>query len=424
MVDESWCFMKEPILVKLKMKKRYKSVLSIVGLLLILVLVIGVAYLFYDKVLATPVYVDGELTINYIDGKKINTNDKKEIKFSVSNESDNISYYYISFNDLKGDGNYYLKFDGNTLIDGKLNAEDSLDSIISDTISVDGKETKMYTLEITTPDNIKGSISIEKNKETLFTFADAILKNTPYVSQSKTAIGSEAATTNEGLIRLSDDLGTAYYYRGNIENNYVSFGNMMWRIVRINGDKSIRLILDGTIEDVGSYYDDDDKSFSYQDVNMKTILDNWLNTNLKDELKYIANTKYCNDIVKDNNNNYLAYTRIFTNKIPTLNCIGDSFNSAIGLLTIDEAVLAGAIPIGGNTNYYLYNKNITEPWYTMTGAKGNDNEIYMFMINNNGGIVTNIQGNLYRGVRPVINLIKNIEVTGTGTLSDPYMIIK
>lgn len=48
----------------------------------------------------------------------------------------------------------------------------------------------------------------------------------------------------------------------------------------------------------------------------------------------------------------------------------------------------------------------------------------MFMINNNGGIVTNIQGNLYRGVRPVINLIKNIEVTGTGTLSDPYMIIK
>ena len=81
MVDESWCFMKEPILVKLKMKKRYKSVLSIVGLLLILVLVIGVAYLFYDKVLATPVYVDGELTINYIDGKKSIRMIKKKLNF-------------------------------------------------------------------------------------------------------------------------------------------------------------------------------------------------------------------------------------------------------------------------------------------------------------------------------------------------------
>ena len=32
-----------------------------------------------------------------------------------------------------------------------------------------------------------------------------------------------------------DDYGTSYYFRGNVENNYVSFANMCWRIVRVTG---------------------------------------------------------------------------------------------------------------------------------------------------------------------------------------------
>ncbi len=40
-----------------------------------------------------------------------------------------------------------------------------------------------------------------------------------------------------------DNYGTSYYYRGNVQNNYVTFNNMCWRIVRIQGDGSTKLVL-------------------------------------------------------------------------------------------------------------------------------------------------------------------------------------
>lgn len=57
-----------------------------------------------------------------------------------------------------------------------------------------------------------------------------------------TSIGT-AATTNEGLIKTTDDYGTAYYYRGAVENNYVSFAGMCWRIVRTTGNNDVKLVL-------------------------------------------------------------------------------------------------------------------------------------------------------------------------------------
>ena len=55
--------------------------------------------------------------------------------------------------------------------------------------------------------------------------------------------GQQNATTDEGLRSTEDDYGTSYYFRGAVENNYVSFANMCWRIVRITGDGSIKLVL-------------------------------------------------------------------------------------------------------------------------------------------------------------------------------------
>ena len=45
------------------------------------------------------------------------------------------------------------------------------------------------------------------------------------------------------LASAEDDYGTSYYYRGAVENNYVSFGDMCWRIVRIDGNGNIKLVL-------------------------------------------------------------------------------------------------------------------------------------------------------------------------------------
>lgn len=51
-----------------------------------------------------------------------------------------------------------------------------------------------------------------------------------------------------GLYRILDNQGESYYYRGEVENNYVKFAGFIWRIVRRNGDGSVRLVYysDGT----------------------------------------------------------------------------------------------------------------------------------------------------------------------------------
>ena len=56
---------------------------------------------------------------------------------------------------------------------------------------------------------------------------------------------SQIATTDEGLYMAEDDEGESYYYRGAVKNNYVSFAGFIWRIIRRNGDGSVRMLYSG-----------------------------------------------------------------------------------------------------------------------------------------------------------------------------------
>ena len=56
-------------------------------------------------------------------------------------------------------------------------------------------------------------------------------------------ITSNKNTTEALLASTDDDYGTTYYFRGAVKNNYVQFANKCWRIVRIGGDGTTKLIL-------------------------------------------------------------------------------------------------------------------------------------------------------------------------------------
>ena len=62
-----------------------------------------------------------------------------------------------------------------------------------------------------------------------------------YKSITKSSVTSPVEST---LSITNDNYGTSYYYRGNVEDNYVNFAGMCFRIVRIEGDGSIKLILE------------------------------------------------------------------------------------------------------------------------------------------------------------------------------------
>lgn len=407
-------------LVKLKMKGSYKTFLIFLAIIILMLSSLGIMYLFYDK-LENPsadIEVDGALSINYIAGKGFELTNKETIKFSVTNNENQEHHFNINFLQTRGEGTYKLIDDDTIILTGNLK---STDVIESDYILIEGNITKTYFLELTSnsEEGLKGIIDVRK-KDKNITFADIILEDNPTTESTLTKVGDSAATQSEGLIKSNDDIGTSYYFRGKITNNYVSFGNMMWRIVRINGDKTVRLILDGQTEGIANYYLNDATSYDFNQSAMKKFLSNWYEEKLKKYENYIATAKFCSDISHDDAYNYSAYTRVYTNKIPSLNCLGTQVTSNIGLLTIDEVLLAGASPSTFNQSYYLYNSKSENSWYTMTGAKGTANSINMFMVNRNGSISTDINGNLYRGVRPVINLIKNIEMIGEGTIDNPY----
>ena len=90
------------------------------------------------------------------------------------------------------------------------------------------------------------SLSVGNAESCTLYFDKETLKHLNVTSQGTKSGFDAAATTAEGVFEMEDDYGTSYYYRGAVTNNYVKFAGFYWRIIRVNGDGSLRIIYDGT----------------------------------------------------------------------------------------------------------------------------------------------------------------------------------
>jgi hypothetical protein len=224
-----------------------------------------------------------------------------------------------------------------------------------------------------------------------------------------------------------------YYYRGTVSNNYVKFANLLWRIVGINADNTVKLIYAGN--DLASSYNNDatmeemvgftNNSEYNSNSTIKDYLSTWYDTNLKDNDSYISNYNYCNDTSNTTNGrtNYGAYLRNYLNNEPSITCqtsdknYGGSYNQKIGLITVDEVALAGGTTKTNNPNYYLYDGNdyyTMSPWFY-------GNQAWVGIVTSTGKIDATTVNNV-KEIRPVINLINAVTTTGTGTYENPYTI--
>ena len=68
----------------------------------------------------------------------------------------------------------------------------------------------------------------------------------PTINSDGTVNVTKVEATDGYVCSATDTYGTSYYYRGNVTNNYVKFADKYWRIIRINGDGTVRVIYDGT----------------------------------------------------------------------------------------------------------------------------------------------------------------------------------
>lgn len=271
-------------------------------------------------------------------------------------------------------------------------------------------------------------------------------------------------SNGDGIFKAPDNDGTAYYFRGNVSNNNVLFAGKNWKILRINGDGSVRLILNNTSgkssDDTASYngkyttnnshnctrnapcesdYKDGKFTKNYGDASsdsaLKTKLENWYKTNLATYDQYITLATYCNDTsIIDSSGNYGGYGR-FINHNYQLTCpdptnygstethnYGGVYRLKIGTISVDELALAG-LGTGERMDATIYSNflySITFDelnwYYSITMSSINSTYSY-------GGAKGYITDEVSSGfIMPVINLKADVTFTGSGTTNDPYVV--
>ena len=289
--------------------------------------------------------------------------------------------------------------------------------------------------------------------------------------------------SQDDIFMMEDDYGMSYYYRGIIANNYVKFANYYWRIIRINGNGTLRVIYDGTeahdnqdttdrfLPDNSQWNDvlDDAKYVGYMfggangepstskeqaqknetDSKIKTFIDNWYKNNIEDKGFgiYVSDTLFCNDRTNsgvgygDNSINTSSYdygSMLRKDKsTPQFKCPqkNDAFtvnditkgNGAltypVGLITMDEAIAAGADTeeiSSYNESFYLHKGS----WYWMFSPaeynRGVKGSTGTGLADKGYLSWGNITNN--KGVAPVINLSTKFikSMMGDGTKNNPY----
>ena len=147
------------------------------------------------------------------------------------------------------------------------------------------------------------------------------LTNRPEINGPLTTDG------NDVYYEALDDDGLSQYFAGVVDNNWVRFAGYYWRIVRINGDGTIRIIYNGPTTDqtgettqigvsafnnlandnayVGYMYGTPGSSTyeethaNINDSTIKTVIDNWYEANIANNSNFVnkidVNAGFCND---------------------------------------------------------------------------------------------------------------------------------
>lgn len=378
---------------------------------------------------------EGDLVVSYNDGQLINFSDNKKHVYSVSitNNSSSKLYYSILLEDCNVPNlDIIVKDKNEKIVSEETNTSDKIINLYS----INSNETVRYTIEIknTSIFSVNGILRVVNESLTTEVFADIILLNNP-VSVAKTRLGSDVAVENEGLIETYDNDGKSYFFRGNVTNNYFKMGDLIFRIVRINGDNTVRVVLDDVL--ITKYPFNTNSVESGQNVStlallskasVMTQLNDWYNKNIKKYSSYLVKGSYCSDTSFQFINNNIKYSdtyeRIFNDEAPDLFCNGTVIKSNVGLLNVDEVVLAGAASTTPNTKYYLYNKKIEGNYLTLSSYSLNSqNGLTMINVMSNGALGEGILVNQPSYLRPVVNIGTNAKIKGKGTIDNPYIIV-
>ena len=224
------------------------------------------------------------------------------------------------------------------------------------------------------------------DKDNTVLLVDTVLKKQSYVDLTK------------GLI--FDEEKNEYRYLGEVDDNYLEYSGIVYRIIGIDKDKNIKVISD---KSVTMMYSGLEKGYD------KSYVNKWLNydkdvsgsgvyeNNIKESVNYLSSTYYCEDIIDD---------------IKNITCDKNTTNYKISLLSLYDYYKAG-----GKSSFL----NNGDTFYLGTLNKDNHN----YYITSDGEVSINEISTRTYAVRPVITIISSsVLLSGKGTKDDPYKILE
>ena len=291
-------------------------------------------------------------------------------------------------------------------------------------IAEDGSE-NIYNVNVTRKNPVE-SVSIFK-------------KEYEVINANPTLMTSSNNTTDASGLYKSTDTNTGkptYYFRGNVTNNYVKFAGQTWRIVRVNEDGTIRIVMqDGINSNANIAFNSNYNNYTYMyytNSQAKTTLESWYQTNIGSKADLAKNVAsgayYCEQAKAKYSDSWTSGSATMTtyNKYtPDFKCATDGngkgqVSASIGLLTYDEVIYAGGYFNQNNSNYYLNNPAIS--WWTMSPAGISDSSSYVWFVSTTGGI-GNDRVNYTHRLRAVLNLTADTQISdGDGTKENPFIV--
>ena len=361
-------------------------------------------------------------------------------------------------------------------------------------------------------DNLGGNYILLKN-----TGASSVAEAKSQIeSKTKPDFSTVTTANDKDMFSAPDDLGTSYYFRGAVDNNWVKYGkytkdmyncnngtisatdtgnsctkiassgdDIYWRIIRINGDGSIRMIYSGVTqpaedtkviktsdislgnnrfnkapnraEYVGYKYTMGQQHGTETDSTIKTFLDNWYAdyTNLNANDTKITDQILCNDrtasttAVAYSTTNYTTLTswnssgttyyyggdgRINLDKNPMLTCPVDSDRFTVNKIN-GKGNSALTYPVGlitidelemAGNNWGV--SNTSYYLYTGDGYWSGTPDFFRtlnaleFIVSDDGSLSSNDVYYSSYGIRPVVSLSSESKLLGSGTYNDVYTV--
>lgn len=226
---------------------------------------------------------------------------------------------------------------------------------------------------------------------------NSVVKNTGHTTFYSILVNKKSLQDySKGLVY--DEKTNTYTYKGLVEDNYIKYNGILYRIMKIDSSGNLKLVSNNTVT---LMYSGLNKGFtesyinSWLNINEEIENSGYFEKNIVDKNKLLVKTNICNDVIDD---------------LTKITCEKETYEEGFNIMTLQDYISAGA------KESYLNNN---EDFYLRTLNSHNNN----YYVAATGEIGTDFVETRVRGVRVVLSIKANIKlISGDGTKDNPYIV--